>query len=148
MDREHYMSLAIENARDAANNGEVPVGCIITDKDGNIIASSRNNCENMSDATAHAEIEAIKQASAKLGSWRLNDCTLYVTLEPCPMCAGAIIQSRIPVIVYGAKDHHGGACGSVINIFEENFGHHPAIYGNVLGDDCRDLLSNFFRERR
>ena len=113
------MHKAAELARSAAARNEVPVGCVITDKDGNIIGEGSNRCEELRNALAHAETEAIKKASEALGTWHLEGCTLYVTLEPCPMCAGAIINSRISTLVYGAKDNNKGACGSVLNIFEE-----------------------------
>ena len=112
MDHESYMRAALELARQAAAEGEVPVGCVIADADGKIVGRGRNRREKASDATAHAEIEAIRQAGEALGSWRLDGCTLYVTLEPCPMCAGAIINSRIPALVYGAADRGvGGGVG-------------------------------------
>ena len=97
------------------------------------------------DATAHAEIIAIREACAALGTWRLEGCGLYVTLEPCPMCAGAVINARIPLVVYGAPDPATGSCGGVLNLFEEKYGHRPAIYGGVLKDECAALLSDFFR---
>ena len=113
MDHESYMREALELARQAAAEGEVPVGCVIADAQGTIVGRGRNRREQAADATAHAEIEAIRQAGEALGSWRLDGCTLYVTLEPCPMCAGAIINSRIPALVYGAADEISGSCGSV-----------------------------------
>ena len=144
MDREHYMRLALELAREAAAAGEVPVGCVIVDADGAVIGTGRNRREESHRADAHAEIEAIGTACQALGTWRLAGCTLYVTLEPCPMCAGAIINARIPTVVYGAKEANFGSCGSVINLFEERYGHHPAVYGGVLADDCAAILSSFF----
>ena len=144
MDREHYMCLALELAREAAEAGEVPVGCVITDADGTVIGTGRNRREETHSASAHAEMEAIARACDALGTWRLSGCTLYVTLEPCPMCAGAIINSRIPTVVYGAKETNFGSCGSVINLFEERYGHHPAVYGGVLADECAAVLSAFF----
>ena len=144
MDREHYMRLALELAREAARMGEVPVGCVITDPDGNVIGTGRNRREETHRADAHAEIEAIGMACKALGTWRLSGCTLYVTLEPCPMCAGAIINARIPTVVYGAKEANFGSCGSVINLFEERYGHHPAVYGGVCGEESAKLLSDFF----
>ena len=148
MDREYYMQKAIELANHAAEHGEVPVGCVITDPDGNIIGRGRNRREENSDATAHAEMEAIRQACAHVGDWRLEDCTLFVTLEPCPMCTGAIIQSRIPRIVFGAREPVTGSCGSVIDLFRENYGHSPAVYPGVLGDECREMMRRFFKEKR
>lgn len=148
MDREKYMALALELAKEAAEAGEVPVGCVITDSDGSIIGRGRNRRQENGDATAHAEMEAIRQACAHVGDWRLEDCTLFVTLEPCPMCTGAIIQSRIPRIVFGAREPITGSCGSVIDLFRENYGHSPAVYPGVLGDECREMMRNFFRDKR
>ena len=148
MQREEYMALAISLAREAAENGEVPVGCVIADADGKVIGQGRNRRQERPDATAHAEVEAIRQACAALGDWRLNGCTLYVTLEPCPMCAGAIINARIPTLVFGAREALTGSCGSVIDLFSENYGHRPAVYTGVLGEDCARLLKDFFQGRR
>ena len=148
MDREYYMSLALELAREAAEHGEVPVGCVIADKDGRIIGRGRNRRQETGDATAHAEVEAIREACAHMGDWRLEGCTLYVTLEPCPMCTGAIINARVPTVVYGAREALSGSCGSVIDLFSENYGHRPAVYGGVLRDGCAGLLQDFFRGRR
>ena len=147
-EREQYMALALELAREAATAGEVPVGCVVVSPDGEVIGRGRNLREETGDACAHAEVLAIREACARLGTWRLEGCTLYVTLEPCPMCAGAIINSRIPTVVYGAKEPLSGSCGSVINLFEERYGHHPAIYGGVLREDCAGVLSDFFRTVR
>lgn len=139
---------ALAQAREAFRAGEVPVGCVITDADGTVIAAGRNRREETHRADAHAEIEAIRAACLARGTWRLEDCTLYVTLEPCPMCAGAIIQSRIGAVVYGAKEPNFGSCGSVINLFEERYGHHPAVFGGVLAEECAQLLSEFFSALR
>ena len=147
-EREQYMALALELAREAAAAGEVPVGCVVVSPDGEVIGRGRNLREETGDACAHAEVLAIREACARLGTWRLEGCTLYVTLEPCPMCAGAIINSRIPTVVYGAEEPLSGSCGSVINLFEERYGHHPAIYGGVLREDCAGVLSDFFRTVR
>ena len=147
-ERDQYMALALELAREAAAAGEVPVGCVVVSHDGEVIGRGRNLREETGDACAHAEVLAIREACARLGTWRLEGCTLYVTLEPCPMCAGAIINSRIPTVVYGAKEPLSGSCGSVINLFEERYGHHPAIYGGVLREDCAGVLSDFFRTVR
>ena len=147
-EREQYMALALELAREAAAAGEVPVGCVVVSPDGEVIGRGRNLREETGDACAHAEVLAIREACARLGTWRLEGCTLYVTLEPCPMCAGAIINSRIPTVVYGAKEPLSGSCGSVINLIEERYGHHPAIYGGVLREDCAGVLSDFFRTVR
>ena len=148
MDREHYMSLALGLAREAAENGEVPVGCVIVDGDGELIGSGRNRREERGDATAHAEIEAIRAACETLGDWRLSDCAMFVTLEPCPMCAGAIINARIPTLVFGARDPVTGSCGSVIDLFSEAYGHRPAVYPGVLAEDCGALLRDFFAGKR
>ena len=147
-DREYYMSLALELANEAAENGEVPVGCVITDRAGSIIGHGRNRREETGDATAHAEVEAIREACQNIGNWRLSECTMYVTLEPCPMCAGAIINSRIPKIVFGARDSVTGSCGSVIDLFCENYGHRPAVYAGVKKDECAAVLKEFFKEKR
>ncbi len=148
MEREDYMRRALILAREAAACGEVPVGCVIADALGRVIGTGRNRREETRRADAHAEIEAIGEACAALGTWRLDGCTLYVTLEPCPMCAGAIINARVPVVVYGAKEPNFGSCGSVLNLFEERYGHHPAIYGGVLADACAALLRQFFEKLR
>ena len=144
MNREEAMRLAIAQAKEAAAAGEVPVGCVVLDRDGNVLGAGRNRREETHRADAHAEMETIRQACDALGTWRLEDCTLVVTLEPCPMCAGAIVNARIGTVVYGAKEPNFGSCGSVINLFEERYGHHPAVYGGVLADECAALLSDFF----
>ena len=143
-ERESYMSLALALAREAAEHGEVPVGAVVVDTEGRVISSGRNRREETGDATAHAELEAIREACRALGDWRLEGCALYVTLEPCPMCAGAIINARVGTVVYGAKEANFGSCGSVINLFEERYGHHPKLYGGVLAKECAALLTNFF----
>ena len=148
MQREEYMSLALELAREAAANGEVPVGCVIAGPDGAVIGRGRNRREESGDATAHAELEAIRQACAALGDWRLSGCTLFVTLEPCPMCTGAIINARIPTVVFGAREALSGSCGSVIDLFYERFGHRPQVYAGVLEADCAALLKVFFQAKR
>ena len=148
MTRESYMSQALALAREAAENGDVPVGCVIADAEGRIVGRGRNRREERRDATAHAEVEAIREACAALGDWRLEGCTLYVTLEPCPMCTGAIINSRIPTVVFGAREENFGSCGSVIDLFSERYGHRPAVYPGVLKDDCAELLRTFFRAKR
>lgn len=146
--QEEYMALALELAREAASQGEVPVGCVIADAGGQVIGRGRNRRIECSDATAHAEMEAIRQACAALGDWRLTDCTMYVTLEPCPMCAGAIINSRIPVLVYGAKEPLSGSCGSIIDLFWESYGHRPEVYTGVMENDCAAVLREFFKGKR
>ena len=148
MEREEYMALALALAREAADAGEVPVGCVIADGEGRVIGRGRNRREESGDATAHAEVEAIRQACAALGNWRLEKCSIYVTLEPCPMCTGAIINSRIPRVVFGAREALSGSCGSVIDLFSENYGHRPAVFGGVLAEDCAALLRDFFRGKR
>ena len=148
MDREYFMSHAIELANEAANCGEVPVGCVIVDKNNNIIGRGRNRREENADATAHAEIEAIREACNHMGDWRLEGCTMFVTLEPCPMCTGAIINSRIPTVVFGARDAVTGSCGSVIDLFCERYGHSPAVYPGVLKDESAALLKSFFKDKR
>ena len=148
MDHEAYMRMALELAREAADAGEVPVGCVIADADGKVIGRGRNRREESADATAHAEIEAIREAGEALGSWRLDGCTLYVTLEPCPMCAGAIINARVPMLVFGAADAVSGSCGSVIDLFFERYGHRPKVLGGVLGEEAAALLRAFFTSLR
>ena len=148
MDREKYMEMALELAQEAAEAGDVPVGCLIVDGEGNIIGRGRNRRVENSDATAHAEVEAIRQACAHTGDWRLSGCTMYVTLEPCPMCTGAIINSRIPELVFGAREPVSGSCGSVIDLFCENYGHSPAVYPGVLADECSDMMRRFFKKVR
>ena len=148
MEHEAYMRMALELAREAADAGEVPVGCVIADADGKVIGRGRNRREESADATAHAEIEAIREAGEALGSWRLDGCTLYVTLEPCPMCAGAIINARVPMLVFGAADAVSGSCGSVIDLFFERYGHQPKVLGGVLGEESAALLRAFFSSLR
>lgn len=142
------MSEALALAKEAMTCGEVPVGAIVVDSAGNIIGRGRNRREETGNATRHAEIEAVEQACKVLGDWRLDDCTMYVTLEPCPMCTGAIINARIPKLVYGLKDGYSGCCGSVINLFEERLGHKPAVYSGVLAAESSELLKEFFKNAR
>ena len=146
--REAYMSLALNLAREAAGHGEVPVGCVIVGPSGRVIGRGRNRREETGDATAHAEIEAIRAACSALGGWRLEGCTMYVTLEPCPMCAGAIINARIPALVFGARERASGSCGSVIDLFCEDYGHRPAVFPGVRKDECAALLRDFFKGKR
>ena len=146
--QEEYMALALELARQAAGEGEVPVGCVIADADGKVIGRGRNRRRELADATAHAEMEAIRSACAALGDWRLEGCTMYVTLEPCPMCAGAIINSRIPTLVYGAREPVSGSCGSIIDLFWDRYGHRPEVYAGALEADCAALLRDFFKGKR
>ena len=145
-DRE-YMLEALALAREAAAAGEVPVGCVIVRGD-EIVGRGRNRREEDKTALAHAELEAISQACAALGGWRLWECTLYVTLEPCPMCAGAIVNARIQKVVYGAKDAKAGSCGSVCDLFSMAYNHHPQVEAGVLEEECAKLLTDFFRELR
>ena len=147
MDHEAYMSQALELAREAAAGGDVPVGCVIV-RDGEVIGRGRNRREEAGDATAHAEVEAIRDACARLGSWRLHRCVLYVTLEPCPMCAGAIINARVEEVRYGVKDEKAGCCGSVLNLFEERFNHRPRVYQGPLKRECEAVLQEFFQKLR
>ena len=148
MEHEDYMLEALSLAREALIHGDVPVGCVIADREGTIVGRGRNRREERSDATAHAEVEAIRDACRRLGSWRLHGCTLYVTLEPCPMCAGAIVNARVSTVRYGARDEKAGACGSVLNLFEERFNHKPRLYGGLLEADCTQVLRNFFEALR
>ena len=148
MDHEKYMRLALRQAAEASAEGEIPVGCVIVDKDGNVIAKGQNTRERTRSALGHAELSAISDACRSLGDWRLDGCTLFVTLEPCPMCAGAIINARIPCVVFGAREENFGSCGSVIDLFSERYGHRPAVYGGVLEDECATLLTDFFRKKR
>lgn len=142
-----FMKSAVKEAEKASSEGEVPVGAVIV-KDGKIIAEGRNRREKGKNALYHAEIEAIDNACKALGGWRLPGCTLYVTLEPCPMCAGAIINSRIERVVYGAKDYKAGSAESVINLFALPYNHKPEIIGGVLENECGEMLSSFFKTLR
>ena len=142
--QEIYMTEALALAREAAAAGEVPVGCVIV-RDGEIIGRGRNRREEKQATASHAEMEAIAEANRALGSWRLDDCDLYVTLEPCPMCAGAILNARIPRVWYGARDEAFGACcGGVMNLYMENFPNRPALVGGILAEECRSVLAEFF----
>ena len=147
MEHEVYMDRALTLAKEAALDGEVPVGCVIV-RDGVIVGEGRNRRETGRTALGHAEIEAIRQACENLGGWRLWDCTLYVTLEPCPMCAGAIINARIPTVVFGASDAKCGACGSVCDLFSMDFNHHPQVIKGVREAEASALLTEFFQQLR
>ena len=147
MDDLYYMDEALKLAREAAAEGEVPVGCVIVRK-GEIVARGRNRRETDKTALGHGEIEAIGDACRNLGGWRLWDCTLYVTLEPCPMCAGAIINARIPRVVYGAKDAKAGSCGSVCDLFSMEYNHHPQVESGIREEECAALLTEFFQNLR
>ena len=142
-EQERYMEQALALAREAAAAGEVPVGCVIV-RNGQVVGRGRNRREEKQSTASHAEMEAIAQANERLGTWRLDDCELYVTLEPCPMCAGAILNARIPRVYYGARDAAMGACGGVTNLFMEDFPHRPALVGGILGEECRGVLADFF----
>lgn len=146
-EHEKYMEQALALAREAAAAGEVPVGCVIV-RDGRIVGRGRNRREEKRSALSHAETEAIAQANRALGSWRLDGCALYVTLEPCPMCAGAILNARIPRVYCGARDSAMGACGGVLNLFMEQFPHRPALVCGVLEEACRQVLTDFFQGLR
>ena len=148
MTHEEYMHCALELAKQCIPDGDVPVGCVIVSPDGAVIGKGCNRREADGLATAHAEVEAINMACKTLNSWRLSGCTLYVTLEPCPMCAGAIINARIDEVRYGAREEKSGCCGSVLNLFEERFNHHPRIYGGLLADECQSVLADFFQKLR
>lgn len=141
------MHEALSLAREAADEGEVPVGCIVTDGE-HIVGRGRNRRETGKSALAHAELEAIAEACRTLGGWRLWRCTLYVTLEPCPMCAGAIINSRIRRVVYGAADTKAGCCGSVTDLFAMPFNHHPVVEQGLRAEEAQELLQAFFKDLR
>lgn len=142
-----YMKEALALAKSAAKMGEVPVGAVIV-KDDKIISSGANRRECDQNPTAHAEIIAINEAAKVLNSWRLDGCTLYVTLEPCPMCMGAIINSRIRKVVFGAFDLKAGSCGSVVNLNKCDFNHHPEVVGGIMEDECSGILTDFFKKIR
>ncbi len=147
MDDLKFMEQALALAGEAAADGEVPVGCVIV-RNGEIVGRGRNRRETDRTALGHAEIEAIEQACESLGGWRLWECTLYVTLEPCPMCAGAIINARIPRVVYGASDSKCGACGSVCDLFSMDFNHRPQVEKGLMEAQCSALLTEFFKNLR
>lgn len=144
---EYFMSLAIEEAKKAAALGEVPVGAVAV-WEGKVVASAFNTRETGKNALHHAEVKAIDQACKALKGWRLHKCDLYVTLEPCPMCAGAIVNARIKRVIYGASDLKAGAFGSVFNMNDMPLNHKPEIVKGVLADECADMLSRFFAELR
>lgn len=150
MDKDiYYMKTALELAKKAYEIGEVPVGAIVVKKStGEIVGEGYNRRETDKSPLSHAEIIAIDNASKKLGGWRLIDCELYVTLEPCPMCTGAIINSRIERVIYGADDFKAGSCGSVINLFDYPYNHKPEITTGILKDECSNILSDFFKKLR
>ena len=144
----YFMNIALELAKKAGDSGEVPVGAVIVDKNGEIVSKAYNLRETQKNAVAHAELIAIENACDVLGGWRLSGCTLYVTLEPCPMCAGAIVNSRVDRVVFGAYDMQAGCCGSVVNFNAYPFNHSFDILGGVMEDECREVLTEFFNKRR
>ena len=147
-ERKAHMELALEQARACEHSDDVPVGAVILDADGNVIATGHNTKERDEDPLGHAEVMAIKAASEKLGSWRLNDCTLVVTLEPCVMCAGAILAARIPTVVYGAWDEKAGAGGSVFDLLRDRrLNHQVEVISGVRAEECGQLLTEFFRKK-
>ncbi len=147
MEDKDFMTMALDLAAEAAAEGEVPVGCVVTLGD-KVVGRGRNRRETGKNALAHAEVEAIADACRTLGGWRLWQCTLYVTLEPCPMCAGAIINARIPRVVYGAKDPKAGSCGSVTDLFALPYNHKPEVESGVMEEECSGILTEFFRSLR
>jgi len=143
-----FMQIALDLAKQAASNGEVPVGAVVV-KNGEVIGRGMNSPISLSDPSAHAEILALRDAAKNIGNYRLVDCELYVTLEPCVMCSGAIQHARIARLIYGASDYKTGACGSVVNLMaEEKLNHHTTVIKDVMSDECASLLSSFFAERR
>lgn len=142
-----FMNLAIEQAKLSADELEVPVGAVIV-RNGEVVSVGRNRRENEKNALAHAEIEAIDLACKKLGGWRLWECEMYVTLEPCPMCTGAIINSRIRRLVFGASDYKAGSCGSVVNLFDLPYNHKPEVLSGFMQEECSAILTDFFANLR
>lgn len=147
MNDEFFMMEALRLAEQSAAEGEVPVGAVVV-ADGKIVGTGRNRREKDKNALAHAELEAINEACRTLGGWRLWQCDMYVTLEPCPMCTGAIINSRIKRLVYGAKDYKAGSCESVINLFDLPYNHKPQVISGFMQDECSKILTDFFKELR
>ena len=146
-EHERFLREALRLADEAAEAGEIPVGCVIV-KDGEIIGRGRNRREEARSALAHAEIIAIDEACRTIGDWRLDNCGLYVTLEPCPMCAGAILNARLGWVCFGAREEKSGSCGSVIDLFAENYGYRPRVYAGILKDECTLRMQRFFRTLR
>ncbi len=144
-----FMYRALKLAETAAENGDIPVGAVLV-RNGEIIGEGLNRREAVGDPTAHAEIEAVRMGAEALGGWHLEECELYVTLEPCPMCAGAIINSRIKTVIFGAYEPKSGSCSndSVINLFNLPYNHKPEVYGGICEKDCAELMSNFFKRKR
>jgi len=148
MNHEDYMKIALTRAREAGENGEIPVGAIVV-VNGEIIAQARNEKEARGDATAHAEILALQKAAKKIGHWRLANATMYVTLEPCPMCAGAMVQARLGQLVFGAYDSKAGAAGSVVDLLDHPaFNHRVKTKSGILADECGQILKDFFKSKR
>ncbi|AHF05677.1 tRNA adenosine(34) deaminase TadA [Desulfitobacterium metallireducens] len=148
MSHQDWMRMALEQAKIAYDLGEVPIGAVVI-QDNKVIALAHNEKEQRQDPTAHAEVLAVQRATEKLGTWRLSDATLYVTLEPCPMCAGALVQSRLRTLVFGASDLKGGAVGSVMNVLDfSRWNHRVEVVAGILEEDCSAILKNFFRQRR
>lgn len=148
-DDKFYMRIALEEAEKALLEGEVPIGAVLVDDEGGIVACAHNLRESLNDATAHAEVVVIREAGKKLGRWRLTGCTLYVTVEPCPMCAGAIVMSRLGRIVYGVPDSKAGAVESLFNIpGNPVLNHNPKVRAGVLEDECREIMQRFFSRKR
>lgn len=145
--KREFMLRALELAREAAEQGEVPVGAVVV-RDGVIIGEGRNRRESEQNALGHAEMEAISQACRAVGSWRLTECQLYVTLEPCPMCTGAVINSHIKTVVYGAEDERAGCCGTAMDLFSLPYSHRPELYRGFCEEECRRLLREFFQKLR
>ena len=148
MEYEKYMRQALALAAEAAEAGEVPVGCVIVDGAGNVLGAGRNRREETRCVSGHAEMEALEQACKARGDWRLDDCTLYVTLEPCPMCAGAMINARLGTLVYGAREPQFGSAASILNLFAEAYPSRTAILGGVLADESAALMKDFFEKKR
>jgi tRNA(adenine34) deaminase len=145
---EHFMRLALREAERAADHDDVPIGAVVV-REGEVLAAAGNERELRADPTAHAEVLAMREASRRLGGWRIPDSVLYVTVEPCPMCAGAIVLARVPRVVYGAPDPKAGAAGSVLDILgEPRFNHRPRVDGGLLADEAAALLESFFAARR
>lgn len=147
MDHEKFMKLALKEAKKAAKKKEVPIGAVVV-KNGKVIAKAHNLREKTNKATSHAELLAIEKANKKLKSWRLDSCVLYVTIEPCPMCAGAIIQSRVQKLVYGAQDLKSGTHQSVVNLFEKSFNHKVDVEYGIMEEECGEIITSFFRKLR
>ena len=147
MNDEYFMNQAIALAKEAAEEGEVPVGAVVV-LDGKIVGAGRNRREISKNALAHAEIEAINEACRALGGWRLWQCDMYVTLEPCPICTGAIINSRMKRLVYGTSDYKAGSCGSVVDLFSLPYNHKPEVVSGVMQEECAALLTDFFKKLR